>query len=279
MGVVKQAIWIIERHLDDHLSLTELAAACRVSAWHLSHAFAESANMPLSAYVRGRRLSRAAERLAGGAPDILQIALESGYRSHEAFSRSFKKQFGVTPSKVRTPQSLEALKLLPAAELTDDLGPSAKPISCHDCPALEFVGIAGVFSPGEMQNIPGLWRRFMSVYPSINHQRGGAPVGICRAPISGPSFEYACATEVDEITDVPAGAKGIRVPAARYAVFRHAGHVSTVRGTYRKIFDHALPEHNWTIPDGPVLEKHDTGFDPVSGEGGIAIWVPIVAGV
>ena len=47
------------------------------------------------AYVRARRLSDAARALIAGAPDILRLALDSGYASHEAFSRAFKSQFGL----------------------------------------------------------------------------------------------------------------------------------------------------------------------------------------
>jgi AraC family transcriptional regulator len=46
-------------------------------------------------YVRGRRLTEAAKVLSDGAPDILTVALDAGYGSHEAFTRAFRDQFGV----------------------------------------------------------------------------------------------------------------------------------------------------------------------------------------
>jgi AraC family transcriptional regulator len=52
-------------------------------------------------YARGRRLSEAARALAAGAPNILEVALAAGYGSHEAFTRAFRRQFGVPPEALR----------------------------------------------------------------------------------------------------------------------------------------------------------------------------------
>lgn len=53
-------------------------------------------------YVRGRRLTEAAKALSRGAPDIFSVALDAGYGSHEAFTRAFPDEFGVTPETIRT---------------------------------------------------------------------------------------------------------------------------------------------------------------------------------
>src|SRR3954470_710827 len=62
-------------------------------------------------YVRARRLTRAAQALAAGAPDILSLALEADYSSHEAFTRAFRDHFGVTPESVRAATCLDHLQL------------------------------------------------------------------------------------------------------------------------------------------------------------------------
>ena len=65
-------------------------------------------------YLRGRRLTEAAYALAAGADDILSVALDSCYASHEAFSRAFKAHFGRTPEEVRKSESIEGLRLVDA---------------------------------------------------------------------------------------------------------------------------------------------------------------------
>ena len=102
MKPIAKAIWYIEAHLNEDVSLDAIAAAAGVSRFHLSRAFPLIAGHPLMRYVRARRLSEAARMLTGGANDILSVALETGYGSHEAFTRAFREHFGATPDTIRT---------------------------------------------------------------------------------------------------------------------------------------------------------------------------------
>src|SRR6478609_995569 len=88
-----------------------IAAIAGVSRFHLVRAFAEVTGLSVMRYVRARRLSEAAKALADGAPDILNLALEADYGSHEAFTRAFRDHFGVTPEMVRATTCLDKLKL------------------------------------------------------------------------------------------------------------------------------------------------------------------------
>jgi AraC family transcriptional regulator len=81
-----KVLWIIERNSDRSLSLSGIARACGVSRSHLAHAFGSATGIPVITYLRTRRLSRAAQALANGAPDILAVAFDAGYNSHEAFN-------------------------------------------------------------------------------------------------------------------------------------------------------------------------------------------------
>src|SRR6201993_1561952 len=77
-----------------------------VTDHHLARAFGVLTGQSLMRYVRGRRLTEAARSLAAGEPDILKVALEAGYGSHEAFTRAFREQFQVTPEDFRSARSL-----------------------------------------------------------------------------------------------------------------------------------------------------------------------------
>jgi AraC family transcriptional regulator len=90
--LAEKVLWAIERNLDRPLTLAEIADACGVSHFHLAHAFGQATGISVMQYVRARRLAEAAESLAAGdAPDILDLALDAGYGSHEAFSRAFSR--------------------------------------------------------------------------------------------------------------------------------------------------------------------------------------------
>src|SRR4029077_9953194 len=101
MNPAQKALWFIESHLADAWTLDEISAIGGVSRFHMVRAFAAATGFPVMRYVRARRLTEAARALARGAPDILSLALEADYGSHEAFTRAFRDHFGVTPETVR----------------------------------------------------------------------------------------------------------------------------------------------------------------------------------
>ena len=102
MSVTGRALWYVESHLDTDVSLEAVAESAGVSRFHLSRAFTASIGQALASYSRARRLSVAARKLLNGAPDILSVALDAGYGSHEAFTRAFRQHFALTPDQFRT---------------------------------------------------------------------------------------------------------------------------------------------------------------------------------
>jgi AraC family transcriptional regulator len=159
MLLTNKAIWAIERNLGAPLTLTDPAAACGVSGFHLAHAFGQATGRSLMQYVRERRLSLAAEALAKGAPDIFDVALNSGYGSHEAFSRAFRNQFGVTPESVRRSGSKSNLTLVPALDMIEEGHPDLTSVRWEKTESQTFVGVTGRHGFSAIENIPAQWRR------------------------------------------------------------------------------------------------------------------------
>src|SRR3954452_19966590 len=110
MNPAQKALWFIERPLANELTLDEIAGVGEVSRYHMVRAFAAASGLSVMRYVRARRLSEAARALADGAPNILSVALDADYGSHEAFTRAFRERFGLTPDAART-QGIDVLKL------------------------------------------------------------------------------------------------------------------------------------------------------------------------
>src|SRR6266699_1485355 len=111
MNPALKALWWMEGHLYVALSFAVIAVIGGVSRFHMVRAFAAATGLSVMRYVRTRRLSEAARALARGAPDILNLALDADYSSHEAFTRAFRDHFGVTPESVRAGTCLDHLKL------------------------------------------------------------------------------------------------------------------------------------------------------------------------
>src|SRR5262245_14059587 len=108
---VEKALWFVESHFESEFSADEVARVADVSRFHLSRMFTLALGQSVMRYARARRLTEAARALAAGAPDILAVALAHGYGSHEAFTRAFRDQFGVTPESVRAQASTAGLDL------------------------------------------------------------------------------------------------------------------------------------------------------------------------
>src|SRR3954462_12079715 len=106
MNPAQKALWFIESHLADELTLDGIASVAGISRFHMVRAFAAATGLSVMRYVRVRRLSEAARALAKGAPDILTLALEADYGSHEAFPRAFRHHFGISPEAGRAASCL-----------------------------------------------------------------------------------------------------------------------------------------------------------------------------
>src|SRR5260370_39315049 len=111
MNPAQNALWYIESHLADELTLDQIAGVGGISRFHMVRAFAAATGLSVMRYVRARRDSEAARALAGGAPDILTLSLDADYGSHEAFTRAFRDHFGMTPEAVRNSTCLDNLRL------------------------------------------------------------------------------------------------------------------------------------------------------------------------
>src|SRR6202161_3932782 len=111
MNPAQKALWYIESHLADELTLDEIAGVAGISRFHMVRAFAAATGLSVIRYVRVRRLSEAARARAAGAPDILNVALVADYGSHEAFTRAVRDYFGITSEVVRATTCLDKLEL------------------------------------------------------------------------------------------------------------------------------------------------------------------------
>ena len=83
---------------DEALALRALAERLGYSEFHTTRKFKEVSGMPLRDYLRTRRLAFALKEVRDGDKALLDIALDHGFSSHEAFTRAFKGAFGTTPS-------------------------------------------------------------------------------------------------------------------------------------------------------------------------------------
>ena len=276
MNPAQKALWYIESHLAGALTLDEIAAIGGVSRFHMVRAFAAATGFSVMRYVRARRLSNAARALASGAPDILSLALDADYSSHEAFTRAFSDHFGVTPESVRAATCLDHLKLQEPIVMASTLLDNLKAPRFEAGKALLVAGIGERCThENEGAFIPGLWQRFHQVVDNIPARIGKLAYGVCCNGDDAGNFDYVAGVEVTDFSDLRREFQGVRIPEQRYAVFTHSAHISTIRRTVNTIWNHWLPASGMKAADAPNFERYDEKFDPGTGNGGLEIWIPV----
>ena len=282
MESVRKALWFAESRFRGEVSLDELSVVAGLSRYHFAHVFARATGQSAMRYTRGRRLSEAARVLANGGPDILTVALDFGYGSHEAFTRAFRDQFGVTPELVRAQRHLDNVNLVEAIKMDDRRTTTLAPPRIEQGRLLLIAGLGGRFSHDTNQNIPALWQRLQPHLGSVPGQvfagggaKGGRTFGVCYNMDDDCNFDYLAGVEASGFSDLPAEFARLRIPARRYAIFTHREHVSTMRDVSMTIWTKWLPELGYEAADAPYLEYYGEEFNGRTGMGGYQIWIPI----
>ena len=278
MSAIAKTIWLLESRFGENLSLDDIAVHAGVSRSHLSRIFPLATGYSISAYVRGRRLTEAAKALAGGAPDILGVALDVGYGSHEAFTRAFREQFAITPDEPRRRRSLTSLELVePLPMDTAETIRLADP-KIETRPALRIAGLLERHEMTKAATIPVQWQKFQRYIGNVTGAVTGAAYGVVgRMTEDDQDFDYMCGVEVSESAELPPEFKVWMIPAGRFARITHRGHISTIRATCAAIFEDWMPSSGYQQRTDTMsfLEYYGADFNPVTGLGTVEIWVAL----
>ncbi|MFY0665791.1 MAG: AraC family transcriptional regulator [Natronospirillum sp.] len=100
-GFLQALVDDIETNLAEEVSVLALSERSGLSPWHFQRWFKSLIGDTLGSYIRGRRLTRAAQLLLDTDMGIIDIAVSVGFGSHEAFTRSFKAYFSMSPKAFR----------------------------------------------------------------------------------------------------------------------------------------------------------------------------------
>ena len=247
MNAVEKALWFIESHFAGEMTLEDVAEAVGVSRFHLTRAFGAATGYSIMRYVRGRRLTEAAKALSQGAPDILSVALDAGYGSHEAFTHAFRDEFGVTPEMIRAQRYLKKIEVVEPIRMDETLLIKLEPPRLESGRRLLIAGIGARYTCEASAGVPSQWQRFLPYLDNVPGQIG-------RTTWSR-----------------------VRIPEQKYAVFSQQDHISTIRSTWNTIWNEWLPNSEYEVADAADFEWYGEDFNPATGMGGFELWVPIKA--
>jgi len=275
MNPIERALWFIESHSASEMTLDDIAKIGGVSRYHMTRAFGLVTGHSIMRYVRRRRLTEAARSLSNGAPDILSVALDAGYASHEAFTRAFRDQFGVTPEMIRAQGHLHNIALVEPLKMTDTLLTHLDPPRLVNGRRLLIGGLGERYACETSAAIPSQWQRLQPHLGHIPGQVDETAYGVCCNSDDAGNFDYICGVEIADATRLPAEWRRVRIPEHRYAVFSHHEHISRIRSVWNTIWNTWLPESGYQVAETADFERYGANFDPTTGMGGFEIWIPI----
>jgi AraC family transcriptional regulator len=143
---------------------------------------------------------------------------------------------------------------------------------------LLIAGLRGQFTGEPWNGTPELWQRFAPHLGKISGQVGPTAYGLCFLLSNG--VDYLAGMEVSGVSGLPADFATVSIPAQKYLVFPHSGHVSKLHLTCERISEW-LPTSGYEAAKSPgapdFFERYSEEFDPRTGMGGIEVWIPIKA--
>ncbi|MFF3213671.1 GyrI-like domain-containing protein [Streptomyces sp. NPDC002886] len=285
ISALNQLVALVEEHLAEELDVHGLAAELGTTEYHLRRMFSSLAGMPLSEYVRRRRMTVAAADVVRGEADLLGIAVRYGYGSTEAFGRAFRAVHGAGPRDVRRDGGPLRTQPRLRIRLTVE-GSIPMDTRLIDRPAFRLVGHA-VRVPLVHQGVNPHIQRHITALPPEEHLRlkalGDAePAGLLQVSddvdpdgTEGSELTYLHGVALSRETAAPDDLDAIEVPAGTWAVFRTAGpHPQALQTTWAATATEWFPSNPWLLRPGPsivtILERAGD-FSTATCE----LWLPV----
>lgn len=272
----------IERHLDDPLTLDHIADQAGLSPYHFSRLFTARMGRSVMAYVRGRRLVRAAHRLVGD-PDVrlVDLAFDCGFDSQEAFTRAFRRIFGVAPGRFR--QGFAVTPIEGQYPMGVPHPVSTPVVQLPDLVVKEAFTVAGRsrrFDEATKANISQLWSQLIGALPFEGQSPSWATYGVVwGADQAEGGFNYMAGVEITPDKTPLDGFVTKDIPSATYAIFRitldgGALHPQ-VKAAMATIWGDLIPATGLKVAASPDFELYDSEFSPNRPGAVIDFYVPI----
>ena len=101
IGEFQRSIDYIERHLDERLDIADIADKAALSPFYYQRIFGALCGLTVGEYIRGRRMTQAAQELSCTDVLVIDVAHRYGYDSPDSFTKAFQRFHGITPMRAR----------------------------------------------------------------------------------------------------------------------------------------------------------------------------------
>ncbi|GGE95312.1 AraC family transcriptional regulator [Mycetocola zhadangensis] len=284
IAVLNRIVDFVEEHLTEEIDIAALASALGTTEYYARRMFSSLAGMPLSEYIRRRRMTVAAAEVLEGL-DLLGTAVRFGYGSTEAFNRAFRAVHGTSSGDAR--QNGGPLRTQPQIRFRLTIeGNTTMDTRIADRPAFRLVGhsvrVALIY-----QGVNPHIQAHIASLPETEHGRLKAlsdtePAGLLQVSADvdpdyteGSELTYLHGVAIEAETAVPEDLDVIEIPAGTWAVFRTAGpYPEALQSTWAATAADWFPSNPWRLRPGPsivaILDRA-ADFSTATSE----LWLPV----
>ena len=279
------AIKYIEDHIRDDIDYEDIARISCCSVYHFQRLFSFIVDIPLSEYIRRRRLTLAAFELQNSDVRVIDLALRYRYESPDAFARAFKKIHGVTPTVARdTGVKLKAYPPLSFhISIKGDVEMNYKILEKDSYTVFgKSITIGLDDNPNDI--IPKLWHEFQQdgTYQKICSVAGVKPYGDTLLDAAVYDFDndgsyrnkYMINTLLPVGKEVPKELDVLTIPKSKWVVFSDTYETveetsKVIQNLWKRAFTEWFPNSEFEVKKGPQLEVYPEDSKTVE------VWVPI----
>lgn len=276
---LSEAIEYIEDNLAGEISYDEAAKIACCSTYYFQRMFSYVAGIPLSDYIRRRRMTKAAFELQVSKAKVMDIGSKYGYVSPTSFNRAFQNVHGVAPTEARKEGTI--LNTYPPISFSIKVtgGESMR----YRIETKDPIRIAGVRVPlheeqkQNFQIVPKFWdtafkSNLVSEISKLSNQH---PHGILGVTVyeNPQEIYYYIAASTDKV--VPNDFVEYEIPAATWVIFECSGHFQdSIQTIFRRFITEWLPFSGYEYAELPDIEVYPIS-DPKLKSGHSEVWIAV----
>lgn len=273
---LNHAIDYIEEHLTEEIQYEQLGRIACCSAYHFQRMFTYMAGIPLSEYIRRRKMSLAAVDLQGGDAKIIDVAAKYGYSSPTAFNRAFQSVHGIAPSAVKS-EGVSVKSFPPLVFKITVKGVEEMNYRIETKDAFRVIGVSQPLHRELEKNfavVPTMWQTAATdgTVQKLAALMDAEPMGLLGVSACGEEEDWKYFIAVSSTK--PAGEfEEYTVPAATWAVFAGEGTNLSIQDLEQRIVTEWLPTSGYEYGNAPDIEVY---LNPDPQNAKFEVWIPVV---
>lgn len=272
---LNNAVNYIEENLTTEVNYEKLGKIACCSTYHFQRMFTYMAGIPLSEYIRRRKMSLAAVDLQSGHEKIIDVAAKFGYSSPTAFNRAFKSIHGIAPSSVKN-EGVLVKSFPPITFQVTVKGVEEINYRIETKSDFRIIGLSQPLNKNIEDNfliVPKMWQS-AAVDGTIQELAGlmnSNPKGLLGVSACNNEEEWKYFIAVSSTVETQKF-EDYRIPAATWAIFSGSGTNRTIQDLEKRIITEWLPTSGYEYANAPDIEVY---LNPSPQNAQYEVWIPI----